>query len=197
MVPVLFARSDSVYRSLGADCWDISRDARLWLGNAPLIAHPPCRAWGRLRHLAKPRPDERDLGVLAVQLVRAYGGVVEHPAASRLFHHMRCPVPDGLPDEWGGYTVQVNQSDWGHRALKPTWLYLVGITPAQLPPPPAAVAPQTTVERMCRREREATPPAFASYLLDLARIIRAGRLGLSIAPHPALSISAVGMGGCG
>lgn len=52
-VAVLFARADSTYKTLpGTDVWDIERNAKLWPGGAPVVAHPPCRAWGRLRKLA-------------------------------------------------------------------------------------------------------------------------------------------------
>jgi hypothetical protein len=48
-VAVLFARSDSHYKALpGVDVWDSERDARKWLGGSPVVAHPPCRAWGAL-----------------------------------------------------------------------------------------------------------------------------------------------------
>ena len=51
-VAAMFVRADSVYKTIpGVDCWDIDRDARLWPGGCPVVAHPPCRAWGRLRHL--------------------------------------------------------------------------------------------------------------------------------------------------
>ena len=34
--------------------------------NYPVICHPPCRAWGRLSHMANPRPDEKDLAWFAL-----------------------------------------------------------------------------------------------------------------------------------
>jgi len=86
MVSVLFARQDSIYKTLtDCDVWDIERDALKWPGGNPIIAHPPCRAWGSLRHFAKPRPGERELALWAVKQVRAEGGVLEHPARSLLW----------------------------------------------------------------------------------------------------------------
>ena len=32
----------------GFDCWDIERNALNWPGGNPIVAHPPCRAWGQL-----------------------------------------------------------------------------------------------------------------------------------------------------
>ena len=67
---------------------------------------------------------------------------------------------------------------YGHRAEKRTWLYLVG-QPAPLrwwrvPAPTARVSEaqgkrRKPVERMSRKERKQTPPAFAEELLALAR----------------------------
>jgi hypothetical protein len=46
-VAILFARKDSIYKTMpGCDVWDIDRDARNWPGGAPIVGHPPCRAWG-------------------------------------------------------------------------------------------------------------------------------------------------------
>ncbi|MWL55341.1 hypothetical protein GQL84_23735, partial [Escherichia coli] len=58
------------------DVFDIERDARTFAGGMPVVAHPPCRAWGRLRKFAKPRPDEKALALFAVAQVRAFGGVL-------------------------------------------------------------------------------------------------------------------------
>ncbi len=57
-VAVLFARADSHYKALqGVEVYDMERDARTYDGPWPVVAHPPCRAWGRLRQFANPRPD--------------------------------------------------------------------------------------------------------------------------------------------
>ena len=99
-VAVLFARADSVYTTLpGVEEYDMERDARTYDGPWPVVAHPPCRAWGLLRHMANPRADERNLARLAVALVREFGGVLEHPQASTLWPAQRLPAPgqrDGM-----------------------------------------------------------------------------------------------------
>ena len=67
MIAVLFARQDSRYKQLhGFDVYDIDRDARTYNKNYPVIAHPPCRAWGRLSHMANPRHDEKDLSLIHI-----------------------------------------------------------------------------------------------------------------------------------
>jgi hypothetical protein len=101
-VAVLFARQDSSYKRIpGCDVYDLERDARNYDGPLPVVAHPPCRAWGRLRRFANPRPDERNLARLAVALVREFGGVLEHPAGSLLWQSQRLPAL-GQRESWGG-----------------------------------------------------------------------------------------------
>lgn len=57
-VAALFVRSDSVYKKMeGVECFDMERDARTYDGPWPVVAHPPCRAWGNFAMFAKPRPD--------------------------------------------------------------------------------------------------------------------------------------------
>lgn len=175
MIAVLFARRDSIYKTVpGLDVWDEDRDARKWPGGAPVIAHPPCRLWGRLHHLAKSSDieAERALGLYAIGRVREFGGVLEHPEYSKLWKAGALPVP-GSVDAWGGYTIMVRQSDWGHRAEKRTWLYVVGVGFCDLPAMPrqASIA-FGLVELMGQREREATPPAFAAWLVELAGRVR-------------------------
>ena len=178
-IAVLFARQDSNYKVLpGVDVWDIERDARRWPGGSPVVAHPPCRAWGRLRQFAKPRSDERDLALLALDHVRKFGGVLEHPAKSSLWIEMRMPQPGEFPDEWGGWTLEIEQFNWGHRAQKATWLYIVGCLPSDIPAiprregkPTHCIRPTKAYPRLpsvTKAEREHTPVALTSWLVDLA-----------------------------
>lgn len=162
-VPVLFTRKDSPYLALGCDCYDIERDALTWPGGRPAIFHPPCRSWGQLSHMAKPRAGERELSLWAMQQVRRFGGVLEHPINSK-FWAESCCLSWGVRDTFGGILIPVYQSAWGHRAPKLTGLYLVGVEVPRIPMPRPTV---TTVERMCRAERESTPPELAAFLVDL------------------------------
>jgi hypothetical protein len=174
-VAILFARATSEYKRIpGCDVFDLARDAHTFDGNAPVVAHPPCRAWGRLRHLAKPRADERELGIFAVEMVRRCGGVLEHPVHSTLWEAAGLPAP-GTRDAFGGWTLPIYQGHFGHRAPKATWLYIKGCEPRDLPAIPFdLVLPEGRVENMGRAEREATPPQLAAYLVEIAK--RAGGL---------------------
>lgn len=165
-VAALFTRRDSVYRSLGADCYDVDRDARTFDLACPVVAHPPCRAWGNFAQWAKARPDERDLAWWAIHVVRHCGGVLEHPRSSRLWSEACC-LTYGMRDRFGGVLVPALQSWWGHRALKATCFYIVG-APVPAMPSDQGGGASTTVERMCKAEREHTPPALARWLVDLA-----------------------------
>jgi len=166
----LFVRKNSGYKGLAAECFDMERDARSYAGQLPVVAHPPCRAWGRLRHMAKPRHDERALALHAVGVVRKLGGVLEHPAASTLWPVAGLPEP-GERDKWGGWTMVANQSAWGHRAPKPTRFYIVGCEPRDLPEVPFRLGePAGRIEKMCAAERERTPIELARWLCDLAEI---------------------------
>lgn len=178
-VAVLFARGDSHYKTLAdVDVWDIERDARKWPGGGPVVAHPPCRAWGRLRHFANPRPDEKELAIWAVAQVRSFGGVLEHPAGSTLWPAAGLPEPM-TRDSFGGWTLPVIQQWWGHRAEKKTLLYICGMEPCDLPEIPFVMGEATHVIQSRKRkdhrphvsksEREHTPPAFAAWLVELAR----------------------------
>jgi hypothetical protein len=182
---VLFVRADSIYKTLpGVECYDEARDARTWPGGCPVVAHPPCRTWGCLKAFAtKAPPHEHALGPWAVEQVRRWGGVLEHPKGSTLFRECGCPVPFGLPDQWGGQTIEVDQWAWGHKARKATLLYIVGLptNAAWLETPKRDGRPTHCVGRpggprkpgqipCCTHEdRERTPPAFAAWLVELAR----------------------------
>jgi hypothetical protein len=94
-----------------------------YAGPWPVVAHPPCGPWGKLRHLY--RGQEHACALRAVEQVNQFGGVLEHPAGSLLWD--KCSLP--RPDLFGlhGFTVEVDQVHWGHVAKKRTWLYVVGL----------------------------------------------------------------------
>lgn len=164
-VAALFVRKKNHYSGLGCDVYDADRDALTWKGGCPGIFHPPCRGWGQLSHMAKPRAGELELSLWAMDMVRRCGGVVEHPYSSRLWDASGC-IGFGMRDKHGGVLVPVLQSWWGHRAPKKTCLYIVGQVPEI---PYLEDAPTTTtVERMGRAERERTPEKFAAWLVELA-----------------------------
>jgi hypothetical protein len=216
-VAALYVDPRGPYPTLGVDCWDEARDARTYDGPYPVVAHPPCGPWGRLRHLY--RGAEHDCAPRAVEQVREFGGALEHPAGSKLWGACGLPHPSRsyvgcqggsisgylvggesvgecgeLPtDECGGYTIEVNQCEWGHVARKRTWLYLVGVPRDALEAPPfpgrepthwisggrgregkkAKTTPAPPGIKVCSaQQRRRTPPLFAEYLVRLARAAR-------------------------
>ena len=153
------------YRAMGLDLWCAARDARGYPGPGPVVAHPPCEAWGRFKWRA--RQDRRDLALIAVDQVRRWGGILEHPAHSDLWGAARLPRPGELPDPWGGWSLSVEQGWWGHEAPKATWLYLVGVDPNRVILPACRPTPAGRIEAMPRSRRHVTPPDFAVWLVSL------------------------------
>jgi hypothetical protein len=186
-IAALFVRSDSIYKSLpGVDCWDAERNALNWPGGCPVVAHPPCRGWGTLRAFAKATEEEKALGPWAVQQVRRWGGALEHPARSSLWKYCDLPRPGDL-DSVGGFTIDLDQFWFGHRAQKRTWVYVCGCRPMDIPAWPIRLgkAPRVVTNlpglrkgmrgfrtEITKRERDASPPAFAVWLVELARKCR-------------------------
>lgn len=190
MISVLFAQENSIYKTLpDCDVWDKQRDASKYQGPNPVVAHPPCRAWSQLRGLANPEPGEKELAIFAIDTVRKYGGVLEHPKSSSLWPVVGLPEP-GEMDEFGGWTLQVIQRDFGHKANKATRLYIVGCEINNIPAIPFALGEAEYVCGAARRrkdgtrllkgaagwrpevtksEREGTPINFAVWLIELAK----------------------------
>lgn len=171
-------------RLAGVECWDRARDARMYQGPHPVVAHPPCGAYGALRSLGFGSGQE--CAPMAVEQVRQFGGVLEHPKGSQLWELCGLPRPGELPDEFGGIAIEVEQVRWGHCAVKRTWLYMVGIRDAGQDPPPRAAThwasgvhtdgargrPPDGVKICSAPQRNRTPPAFAAWLVSLARSSR-------------------------
>lgn len=171
------------------DAWDESRDAMNYDGPLPVVSHPPCGAWGSLRHLRVPNRERRDdanCGPRAVGQVRIWGGVLEQPARSKLWAHCSLPNPGDPTDAYGGRSLEVCQVDWGHVARKRTWLYLVRVT-APITFPPSRVPTHWVsggrlhdrkgsggvvppgIKVCSAQQRRRTPPEFARWLVDLAK----------------------------
>jgi hypothetical protein len=185
-VAALYVDPRGPYPGLVERWYDEARDARTYDGPWPVVAHPPCGPWGRLRHLS--RYQDPSCGPRAVEQVRLYGGVLEHPERSLLWVHCDLPRPGELPDGFGGITIEVCQVDYGHVARKRTWLYLIGVRQVGAKPP--AKEPTHWVSggrnpganasgahrgyapahvRFCSsQQRRRTPIAFAQWLLELA-----------------------------
>lgn len=183
MVAVLYARRDTVYRSMPEvrDVYDIDRDARTYAGPFPVVAHPPCRAWGRLRHFARPVAGEMDLARHAVSVVRRYGGILEHPVGSLLWRDQGLPPPGAGYDAFGGWSFGAPQFWWGHEAYKLSVFYVCGVRVMDMPCMPFALgdAPKVLETRkktgpkrpsLSKSDRERTPLRLASWLVEVASL---------------------------
>lgn len=202
MISALYVKRGGPYYGLeGVDPWDEARDARLYAGPWPVVAHPPCSRWCRLAGLVEARWGHKrgeDGGCFAAALeaVRTWGGVLEHPAYSDAWAAFGLPVPP-TGGGWqmglcGGWSAYVEQGRYGHRARKATWLYAFGVR--RLPALrwgrtgywpsyakergrrrfEAAVSwcrnhGLEEVPRIGKREASATPPEFRDALLEIAR----------------------------
>ena len=164
-VAALYVDPVGPYPHLVADWWDEERDATRYAGPARVIAHPPCGPWGRLHTFCK--HDDKCLALVAVDQVRKWGGVLEHPADSKLWAAAGLPYPGDLfADEFGGRSYFINQSDYGHPCPKATWLYAVGLAPCPFHLPRSY--PAGRVASQSSKVRHLTPPEFARRLCEWA-----------------------------
>ena len=138
MIAALYVDPRGAYSGLpGVDLWDEARDARKYNGPHPVVAHPPCSRWCRLAGLVEARWGHKrgeDDGCFeaALEAVRRWGGVLEHPAYSDAWaaHGLNRPPSAGgwvVADFDGGWTCHVEQGRYGHRARKATWSYAHGV----------------------------------------------------------------------
>lgn len=202
-VAVLYAEKDGAYFGIpGVDPWDEDRDARLYAGPWPGVAHPPCQRWGKYATGAPCKPNQYEVGddkgcfKAALIAVRRWGGVLEHPAHSKAwdkFELVKPPKAGGwVPaDAVGGWTCHVEQGHYGHLSRKETWLYAHGTDLPELRwgPSPQRIHPvafeRYGYEKARRigvmamiggkdktRLRNATPPPFRDLLLSIARTAR-------------------------
>ncbi len=139
-----------------------------------------------MRKFAKPEPGERELAIWSINKIRQNGGILEHPESSLLWKEMKLPKGNEI-DEFGGYTISIDQFWFGHLARKRTWLYICGIPQNELPAIPIKFDLIThTVSRKMKRknrhyfykpevskaDREHTPIEFAIWLINTAHKIK-------------------------
>lgn len=204
IVAALFVQTDGCYFGLeGVEPWDEKRDARKYAGPWPVVAHPPCQRWGKFwagqpgtitrTGQRKRKGDDDGCFEVALEAVRKFGGVLEHPEGSHAWAHFGLNSPERetgwvAADFADGWTCCVEQSSYGHYARKPTWLYACRATlpvlackrsPANLDP---AVIARIGLKRAQRRgevaskgggtdsrARIGTPLPFRDLLLSIAR----------------------------
>jgi hypothetical protein len=202
VIAALYVETGGVYYGLpDADPWDIRRDARLYAGPWPVVAHPPCARWGRYWSGGPSARVRRELGddggcfAAALAAVNQWGGVLEHPEAThawRAFGIVAPPRSGGWvrAGMWQpGWTCCVEQGHYGHRARKATWLYAYGLELPELRWGKSMArirldcgyhsteerrrAVRTGArQRLSHHERAATPPEFRDLLLSMARTVR-------------------------
>lgn len=179
VVSVLYVDPLGPYPKMAdVDPWDERRNAINYQGKNRVVVHPPCGPWGLLSAMS--RHQDKDLAPLGVQQVRRWGGVLEHPVGSKLWEAEGLPAVGAPADEWGGYTIQVEQVSWGHCCRKPTLLYFVRVPrdAVEMTRRYGGVHTHAISSKSRRgdllapsaRMRRRTPPAFAQWLVDCARL---------------------------
>lgn len=137
VVAALFVDPKGVYAGLpGVEVWGEERDARLYGGPYPVVAHPPCARWSRLAGFTEARfglkrGDDGGCFESALRSVRTFGGVLEHPAFSKAFDAYGLPEPTWRAG-WtfgidGGASCYIEQGRYGLPVKKATWLYAYGV----------------------------------------------------------------------
>ena len=137
MIAALFVQADGCYAGKeDIDAWPEEKDARLYEGPYPVVAHPPCQLWGAMaavnfaRWGGEHNRPGNDSGCFqsALSSVNRFGGVLEHPAKTRAWAAYGLEKPSGIG--WkrsdDGWVCEVWQSAYGHKANKATWLYYKG-----------------------------------------------------------------------
>jgi hypothetical protein len=140
--------------------FDKEMNAYTFKSNSPVIAHPPCQQWSRLRSFAKENKEEKDLAIFCLEIVKKNGGVFEHPAGSSFFKYA------GIENE----LFSVDQHWWGFPARKRTYLYFNKCGPDQLPLNFDAI--KKNVSNMPQSQRSITTIDFAKWLVSSVRNVK-------------------------
>lgn len=195
-VAALFVYNDtrgSYWGVPGVELWGEAEDARLYTGPHPVICHSPCSRWCRLAGLVEARwghkrGDDGGCFASALDSVRRWGGVLEHPAYSDAWAAFDLPRPS-RSGGWqrgmcGGWSCHVEQGRYGHPAKKATWLYAYGVDLPDLRWGSELVTESRALVSWCgnrvsagmegrprvgKRAASHTPEAFRDVLLEMAR----------------------------
>lgn len=199
MIAALYVMPRGPYYGLdGVEPWGLpERDAREYAGPWPVVAHPPCERWGRywggapMTWPRKTKGDDRGCFAAALESVRRWSGVLEHPEGSWAWRFYRLCLPP-RPGGWVaagdgiGWTCCVEQGHYGHPARKATWLYAAHV---ELPSLKWGTSGQRLrmeavfhsaeerrraiktgrCQRLSKNQRSATPEPFRELLLSIAR----------------------------
>ena len=190
-VAALYVETGGCYFGLdGVDPWDEARDARLYDGPHPVVAHPPCQRWGAMAAVNYARwggehnRPGNDGGCFesALSSVERFGGVLEHPKATRAWaaYGLGKPLVGGWSRSRNGWVCEVWQSAYGHRANKATWLYYVadGLPPSMRWERPTGShqvgfqdqrGKNRNKPTLSPKEAAATPLPFRDLLISMAR----------------------------
>lgn len=178
---VLFAQLKSTYKELDCDVYDVERNALTCCDQVAAIYHPPCRSWARLRGLAKFHAGEHLLAVWSIMRIWRYGGVLEHPAGSKLWELMKLPLPGSKPDIHGGFSISLDQSWFGHKCKKNTWVYIKGLDINEIPDYSlnfnvithciSSTKSNSGLKEVSKDWREKTPVEFAKWLIKIVETI--------------------------
>lgn len=174
-IAALFVSPRSVYTKLPAvECYTVRNPVANFAGGKPVVAHPPCRCWSKLRHQVTLDADstgrERQLGIDAVSTVMREGGVLEQPAGSLLWDACQLSRPGRVDDPFC-YTIYVEQSWFGFPTPKPTWLLICGVPRSQVQMPDFNLRCQNprSFNELNSFERSRTMGSFAEWLCQIAR----------------------------
>ena len=197
MIAALYVETNGCYFGLpNVDPWDKPRDARLYAGPHPVVAHPPCDRWCQMAPVNQARyghkiGDDGGCFEAALSAVRNWGGVLEHPALSYAWSAYRLPRP--LSAGWirtpcGGWVAHVEQRNYGHKARKATWLYAYGVDPPSLiwgagPEPEAWISTDRPraelrargITQLTGKASRMTPLPFRDLLISMAEGVNAQR----------------------
>jgi len=142
----------------GLDLWTAERNTYNFAGSNPVIAHPPCAQWSRMKSFARSNQHEKDLAVFCWEAVMRNGGIFEHPAGSSFFSFI------GANRD---HLFSVDQHWWNFPCRKRTYLYFNRCEPGIYPL--NFSHPMRKVHNMHSGDRAIMPLEFCEWLVSAVR----------------------------